>query len=246
MLPMRSALLIGLATLGLAGEPVQPAADPAQAIVAEGAFTYRQRDLDALLLVALRHARSREFAPEGRAPALGAAEEEQIRQALIRALPAREALAAALAALPASVPPAARDAIALDLLAWQAEPNPRATPAAGPSSPPASGPVIVRLPPIRITRQVEGLGQRRLALGIALAFPDGAAAQALEAQAPVVQDAVLGALKDLGPALFGDPDHGLVKQRLGEAVRARIPGFPADALLVPQLETGPADAPAER
>jgi hypothetical protein len=244
---MRTLMLLGIAVYACAGEPAPPAVDPAQSIVAEGAFTYRQRDLDALLLVALRHSRTREFAGDGRTPALGATEEEQIRQALIRALTAREAFIAALAGLPAAVPPAARDAIALDLLAWQAEANPRAAAAvAAPPPPPATGPVIVRLPPIRIARQVEGLGQRRLTLGIALVFPDGAAAQALEAQAPVVQDAVLGALKDLGAELFGDPDHAVVKQRLGEAVRARIPGFPVDALLIPQLETGPADAPTER
>ncbi|MBN8526025.1 MAG: hypothetical protein J0M02_11875, partial [Planctomycetes bacterium] len=119
---MRAIWILMCAAVAWAGEaaptPVQAPAqqpDPIQAVVAEGAFLYRQRDLDALLLVALRHARAREFAADGKATVLSGAETEQIRQALIAALPAREALAAALAALPERVTPAARDAIALDI-----------------------------------------------------------------------------------------------------------------------------------
>lgn len=245
---MRAAPLIAAA---LAAGPLccgdaAPQIDPTQAVVAEGAFLYRQRDLDALLLVALRHARAKELSADGRPTAISNAEAEQIRQAIIAALPAREALAAALAALPERVPPAARDAIALDLLAFQAEANPGAAPAAATPAAVSGGPVLVRLPTFAITRAVEGRGRRQLTLGLALAFADAAAAQAMEAQAPLIQDAVLGALRGMGPDLFLDPDHAEVKARLAAAVQARLPAFPADGLLVPQLETGPADAPAER
>jgi hypothetical protein len=43
-----------------------------------------------------------------------------------------------------------------------------------------------------------------------------------------------------------DPDHATVKSRLTDAIRAKIPAFPNDGLLIPQLESGPADAPADR
>jgi flagellar basal body-associated protein FliL len=224
----------------------EAAPDPAQAVVAEGACIYRQRDLDALLLVAMRHARAKEFAPDGKSVAIGNADADQIRQAIIRALTAREAFAAALAGLPERVPPAARDAIALDLLSYQAEANPRAAPAAGAPPAPSAGPVLVRLPPFTITRAVDGQGRRQLTLGLALAFADAAAAQAMEAQAPIIQDTVLGALRGMGPELFIDPEHAMVKARLTDAIRAKIPGFPVDGLLIPQLETAPADQPAER
>lgn len=248
---MRSCLLLAAAAAGIlpAGEAPPPAPpDPALAIVAEGASIYRQRDLDALMQIALRHARTREFAADGRVPALGRAEEDQLRQALIRACTAREGLLAALAGLPAAIPPRARDALILDLLAYQAEaaPGPTAVPPEAPPVPSAAAPVILRLPPFTATRAVEGLGRRQLTLGIALAFPDQATARGLEAQAPRVQDAILGALRDQGPAVFADPDHAVLKQALTAAVRQAVPGFPADGLLIPQLESGPADAPAER
>lgn len=224
----------------------EAAPDPAQAVVAEGTSVYRQRDLDALLLVAMRHARAKEFAPDGKAVAIGNAEADQIRHAIIRALTAREAFAAALAGLPERVSQAARDAIALDLLAYQAEANPRAAPVAGAPAAPSTGPVLVRLPTFTITRAVDGQGRRQLTLGLALAFADAAAAQAMEAQAPLIQDTVLGALRGMGPELFVDPEHATVKARLSDAIRVKIPAFPADGLLIPQLESGPADQPAER
>jgi flagellar basal body-associated protein FliL len=230
------------------GEAAVPAQgqpqDPAQAVIAEGQAVYRQRDLDALLLVALRHARAREFAADGKPPLISRSDEERIRQVVIQALTAREAFAAVLGALPEQVPPAARDAIALDLLAWKAEPNPAATPPA--AAAPQAGPALVRLPPFTITRAIDGQGRRQLTLGLALAFADAATAQALEARAPLIQDAVLGALRGLGPSIFLDPDHAELKRTLSEAVRAKIPEFPVDGLLIPQLETGPADAPTER
>jgi hypothetical protein len=38
----------------------------------------------------------------------------------------------------------------------------------------------------------------------------------------------------------------VVKATLIAAIRAKVPTFPADGLLIPQLETGPADQAAER
>lgn len=235
-----------LAAGDAAPAPAAPASDPAQAVVAEGACTYRQRDLDALLLVALRHARAKEFSADGKAVVIGNGEADQIRQTIIQAMTAREAFAAALAGLPERVAPAARDAIALDLLAYQAEANPRAAPAAGAPAVVRAGPVLVRLPPFTITRAIDGQGRRQLTLGLALAFADAATAQAMEAQAPLIQDIVLGALRGMGPELFVDPEHAQVKARLTDAIRSKLPTFPADGLLIPQLETAPADAPAER
>lgn len=232
------------AVLAGAEEPSPIGQDPAQAVVAEGRSIYRQRDLDALLLVALRHARTRDFSPDAKAPLITRSDEERIRQVVIRALTAREAFAEALAALPEQVAPAARDAIALDLLAWKGEPNPAA--AESPSIPQLAGPALVRLPPFTITRAIDGHGRRQLTLGLALSFADAATARALEERAPLIQDAVLTALRGMGTGIFLDPDHGELKLKLTEAVRARIAGFPADGLLIPQLETGPADAPAER
>ncbi len=239
------ALLAPALAAGDPPAPPVPASDPALSVVAEGQSIYRQRDLDTLLLVALRHARTREFAPDGKAPMISKADEERIRQVVIQALTAREAFAAALAGLPAQLPQAARDAIALDLLAWQAEPNPAAAPAA-PAAGALAGPALVRLPPFTITRTIEGQGRRQLTLGLALAFPDAATAQAQEARAPLIQDAVLTALRAMGPGIFLDPDHAQMKRLLSEAVRAKIPELPADGLLIPQLETAPADAPVER
>jgi flagellar basal body-associated protein FliL len=237
-------LLLALVCASLCAAEPAPSADPTQAIVAEGSGLYRQRDLDALLLVAMRHVRSRALVADGRSVPVSSADEDQVRRVLIEALVAREALVAALAQLPTRVSPAARDAIAVDLLAFQAEPNPRTVQPA--ASAPGPGPVLVRLPPCTVTKLIEGQGRRQLTLGLALAFSDAAAAQQMEAQAPLIQDAVLGALRAAGPEAFIDPDHAQLKSRLGDAIRARIPAFPADGLLIPQLESGPADQPVER
>ena len=241
---MRPWLICALVASAVAGEaaPQPTPADPTAAVVAEGAWIYRQRDLDAMLLVAMRHARTREFAAEGRLPAYGPADEDRVRQVLIRAFTAREALLTVLADLPEQIPAAAREALVLDLLAYRAEP---VGPAGGP--PPASqGVTLVRLPPFVITRAVEGLGRRQLTVGLALAFNDATQAKAMEAQAPVIQDAVLGALRALPGPAFSEPDHMAVKRLLSEALRARIPGFPVEGLLIPQLEAGPADVAPER
>ncbi len=255
---MRLLMLLPLLAGGLliAGEavavPAAPAGsaiapDPSLSVVAEGASIYRQRDLDALLMVSMRHARNRLFAPDGKSATLSSADETQMRQVLIQAFTARESLIAALAGLPASVSPTARDAIVHDLLAYRAEPNPRApAPGAAPAALAAAGPVLVRLPPATITRLVEGSGRRQLTIALALAFPDATAAKAMEPQAPVIQDAVLTTLRGMGPSIFLDPDHVAVKDALVAAIRAKVPAFPQDGLLIPQLETGPADQSTDR
>jgi flagellar basal body-associated protein FliL len=229
-----------LTTLLWAGDA---APDPSAAIVAEGACIYRQRDLDALVLVALRQARERSFAPDGKSPLLTKTDEDRIRQVLIRALVAREALQAALAGLPAQIPPRARDAIILDLLAYQAEPAAKApaSPAEAVPAAAVAGPVLVRLPPLTLARAIAGKGRRQLTLALALAFADATQAKALEAQAPLIQDAILGCLNRLPEAEFTEPDFAKLKTSLGEAIRARVAAFPIEGLLIAQLDAGAAD-----
>jgi flagellar basal body-associated protein FliL len=232
-------------TLALSAPAVEPAPDPTTAVVAQGVCIYRQRDLDALVLVSLRHAREKAFAADGRSPLVTRADEDRIRQVLIRALTAREALAACLAELPGQVPPRAREAIALDLLAYQAETAPPPVAAAGtpaaPAPPPVAGPVLIRLPPLTLTRAIAGKGRRQLTLGMALAFPDAGRAKALESQAPLIQDAILGCLHGLPEADFAEPDFARLKEALATAIRAKAPAFPVDGLLIAQLDAGAAD-----
>jgi flagellar basal body-associated protein FliL len=191
---------------------------------------YRQRDVDALMLVAQRHAKVR----------FGGADEERLRTAIIRLLIAREDFADAAAALPPAVAGPARDQLLLDILAYQAPASGRApAPATAPvalSAAAPAGPVLVRLPPLALTRDLPQLGRRTLTLAMALRFPDTALAQALEDQAPLLQDALLTAVQQLDPALFAQPDQQRIKDVLTAAARARVPTFPADGLLVMQME----------
>ena len=115
-----------------------------------------------------------------------------------------------------------------------------------PATQQVSGPVIVRLPPFTISRTIAGSGRRQLTIGLAVAFADAAQAKAIEAQAPLMQDAVLGSMRGVDPSMFVDPDQAELKRRLTDAIRAKIPAFPADGLLVPQLEAGLADAAPDR
>jgi hypothetical protein len=247
-------------------------------VVAEGRFIYRQRDLDALVLIAARHAKNK----------LPKADEERLRQALIRCLTAREPLIDMLAGLPPSIQGNARAALILDLIDYTAEPAlppptpppgnvppPPATtappvanappvttapptakappaaavppPASGATAPAAAGkePVLVRLPVITRTRTIEGLGKRQLSLTLALYFRDPVLAQSLEAKAPLIQDAILGFLQTLPPPQFAEPDQLALKEGLTKAVIAKVPEFPADGILIPQLEAG-AGEPAVR
>lgn len=227
-----------------AAAPAPPAPDPTSAVVAEGAYTYRQRDLDSFVLIAARHARKK----------LSPAEEDQLRQSLIRALTAREAFLDALASLPPALSGGARDALALDLLDYQAERAPQQpiTPSsaraddADPAAPTAgdAGPVLVRLPNLTMTRSLADVGKRQLVLGIALFFSDADLSRKLENRAPLVQDAILGHLNALPDRDFAEPNQLTLKEGLIAAVKSKVPEFPADGILIPQLEVTAPDAPA--
>jgi len=253
----RCAGLLALVMLGAAEDaapaPASPAGasasvtrvspDPTSAVVAEGVYLYRQRDLDALMLIAARHARQK----------LGQADEDQLRQALIQALTAREALVASLAGLPTAISGKARDALVLDLLDYQADRAPLKplTPSAGPvgdanATTPASndaGPVLVRLPNLTMTRTLAGIGKRQLVLGIALYFSDAAVGKMLENRAPLVQDAILGHLNALPDRDFAEPNQLTLKEGLIAAVKSKVPEFPADGILIPQVDVTIPDAP---
>jgi flagellar basal body-associated protein FliL len=228
---------------------VPPRIDPTAAVVAEGRFIYRQRDLDALMQIAQRHAKGR----------LGKNDEERLRQVLLHAMIAREGLVEALAALPLSGK--AREDFALDLLDYQAEPStrsaaPAAAPATGekagsdkPAAPVAApaptadaGPVLVRLPPLTLVRTLDGLGKRQLTLGIALNLQTPTLAKSLEAKAPLIQDAILTFVQRLPAAQFAEPDQVALKDGLTKAVIGKVPEFPVDGILIPQLDAGLPDA----
>jgi flagellar basal body-associated protein FliL len=236
-------------------ETPRPAAalDPTAAVVAEGRYTYHQRDLDALMQIAQRHARGK----------LGKADEEVLRQALLAGLTAREPLLEAIAMLPPAMTSHAREQLVLDLLAYQAEPAKLAAPpseagatapapadaakpAAAPAAAPADGPVLIRLPPLTLNRTVEGAGKRQLVLGLALFFKDPALAKSLEAKAPLIQDAIIGYVQKLPSAQFVEPDQALLKSGLAKAVIAKVPEFPGDGILIPQLDATAGDGEAPK
>lgn len=217
--------------------------DPTAAIVAEGKYVYRQRDIDALVLIAMRHAKAKLAKPE----------EERLREALTTALLAREPLMDALSGLPGGFSGPEREALVLDLLDYQAEPAkaptapPPASTPADPSSPTpatatpppadATGPLLIRLPPLNLTRSLPGLGKRHLNLSIALFFRDPALAQKLQDRAPLVQDAILSHVQALPPAQFVEPNQLTLKDGITAAILAKVPEFPPDAVLIPQMDT---------
>lgn len=219
--------------------------DPTAAVVAEARYVYRQRDLDALLTIALRHAKGK----------VAKVDEERLRQTLLMALTAREPLMQVFATLPPSYPAKGRDALLLDLLDYQAEPaKPPAppppgtpatatpTPEAGAPTATASGPILVRLPPLTVTRSLDNIGKRSLTISLALVFNDPALSKAMEGKAPIIQDAILGFAHSLTPAQIAEPDQLALKAGFAKAIAAKVPGFPADGVLIPQLDTG--DGPA--
>jgi len=214
-----------------APKPVMP--DPTAAVVAEGRFIYRQRDLDALVLIAQRYSKQK----------LSRLEEDQLRQIVIAALIARETTLAALDHLPAALSGKARDQFTLDLLNYQAEKAPikalvPTDPAPNPAAPApvVSGPVLVRLPDLVLSRQIEGVGKRQLTLGLALSFADAAQNKAFEAKAAILQDAVLGYMHGIPGSESADPNQNTLKSGLTKAIQAKLPDFPGDAILIPQLE----------
>lgn len=231
--------------------------DPTAAIVAEGRYVYRQRDVDALMLIAARHAKTR----------FGKAEEDRIRETLIAALLAREPLIDALAALPSAFSGPEREALLLDLLDYQAEPakplpapatgDPAAAPsttsvpvapgaAAATSATPGTGPLLVRLPSLTVTRTLPGVGKRQLSLTIALFFRDQAQAQKLQDRAPLVQDAILSHVQALSPAQFVEPNQLTLKDGITAAIIAKVPDFPPDAVLIPEMDASAADGEAAK
>lgn len=236
-----SLLLAALASAAepAATEPKPAAPDPTAAVVAEGRFLYRQRDLDALVLIAQRYTKQK----------LSRLEEDQLRQTLIAALPARESLFTTLDRLPAALSGKARDQFILDLIDYQAEKAPPkplvpGEPAPAPSAvpAPAGGPVLVRLPDLVLARQIEGIGRRQLSLGLALNFTDAAQNKAFEAKAAILQDAILGYLHGLPGAEFAEPNQVALKAGLTKAIQAKLPEFPVDAVLIPQLDVTVPDA----
>ena len=228
-----SLLLPLLAATALSAGEAPPATaaaaiDPTAAIVAQGRFLYRQRDVDALVAIARRHA----------GKAWSGTDEGAAGAAIAGALRAREDFLAAIAALPPALRGRARDALILDLLAYEADPAPTVagtgpTPAA--VVPAVSGPVLVRLPQPTV-RRVLGGRPRTLAVGVALAFASESAAKALEAQAPVLQDALLAAVHALPDAQFTQPDHTAVKTAIDQALRLKVPALPAGSVLLAALE----------
>lgn len=237
---MRCLLLVVVAALAVAGEPNRGGGgaviDPTEPVVATGRYVYRQKDLDAFLLIAQRHAGKR-FAGD---------DLERLRSALIRMLVDREALAESKELLPASMSAKARDQLVLDLMDYQgheAAPDGRDR-VQGMRLPPTvvidAGPILIRLPPLSQTRKL-GTGRRQLTLGLALYFTDQALAKRMEAKAPVLQDAILAQVQLLADDQFVEPNQTYLKQVLTKAIIAKVPDFPADGLLIPQLESGTAE-----
>ena len=226
-----TALLSASEPAAEAPKPAMP--DPTAAVVAEGQYIYRQRDLDALVLIAQRYSKQK----------LSRLEEDQLRQTLIATLLARETTLAALDRLPAALSGKARDQFTLDLLNYQAEKSPvkalvpsEPAPNAAAPAPAVAGPVLVRLPDLVLNRQIEGLGKRQLTLGLALSFADAAQNKTFEPKAAILQDAILGYMHALPGAEFADPNQNTLKAGLTKAIQAKLPDFPGDAVLIPQLD----------
>jgi hypothetical protein len=227
--------------------PAPVATDPSATVVARGHQLYRQRDLDALVLIANRYHHGG-FPP---------ADEDQLRHALTRILVARESLLESLESLPVELSHGKiGDAYLLDLLDYQADLNPtpgaRAQVAAPEPAAVASvdGPVLIALPPLALVRTIDGVGKRQLSIQIALRFADQATSRRYEPQAAVIRDAILGYMDGVSSDFYLEPKQGQLKQGLVAAITSQIPGFPANAVLIPQLDaslassdTAPAASP---
>lgn len=227
--------------------------DPTAAIVAEGKYVYRQRDLDALRLIAVRHGKTR----------LSQIEDQNLREVLTNALLAREPFLDALSTLPSGFSGPERSALILDLLDYQAEPTkvpvvtneaPAAesttTGSVGIAAAAAAtaavktsegGPMLIRLPALHLTRSLPGVGKRQLNLTIALFFRDPALAQKLQTRAPLVQDAILSHVQGLNAAQFTEPNQLTLKDGITAAIIAKIPEFPPDAVLIPEMDASAGD-----
>jgi flagellar basal body-associated protein FliL len=225
---------------------VQP--DPTAAIVAEGHYIYRQRDVDAFVQIASRHAKIR----------FSKTDEENLRQAIIGLLIAREPLQDAITHLPPSLSGANRDLFVLDVLDYEGElskaataPPPSAntapaatqnsttTPGSAPTTPApdAQGSMLIRLPALHLTRTLPALGKRHLTMTIALFFHHREQADKLQDRAPVIQDAILSYVQGIPPALFAEPNQLVLKEGITAAIIAKVPEFPVDAVLIPEMDT---------
>jgi len=216
--------------------------DPTAAVVAQGNQIYRQRDLDALIAIAQRYAKNK----------LDQNSCDALRQTLVRILVAREAFNAGVAEFPPALNGKARDAFVLDLLDYQAEAVP-ATAAAPVTAAPApvaaqtgapAATVIVNLPPMTLSRTIDKVGRRQLVIGLSLLFPDAATAKSFEGRAALIRDCLLGCAQQLAPTQFVDPDQGMLKTAFVKAIQTKIPEFPNDSVLIPQLDAGPVETAA--
>ncbi len=217
----------------LESKPTESRPDPTAVVVVEGAQIFRQRDIDALILISQRHAKGK----------LGGADLERMRSVIVRALAAREKLLVVLADLPTSLTAKAREGLILDLLDYQGEINPKLRKAAlDPviyEAPAPAGPLMVRLPPLPLYRMIAG-NRRQLTVGLALYFANPAIGKRMEDQSPLIQDAILAQLQRLSDAEFLEPSHASLKQGLAKAIIAKVPGFPSDGVLITQLDPGDA------
>jgi flagellar basal body-associated protein FliL len=230
--------------------------DPTAAIVAEGKYIYRQRDVDALVLIATRHAKLK----------FSKSDEEALRQTIVNLLIAREPLKETMAGLPVAFTSTARDMFIGDVLAYEAELSPinNAPPAAQQNTQPNPSPntavmtsptnstpkssenttssanpsssLLIRLPPLRVTRTLPALGKRSLSLTIALFFTERAAADKLQDRAPLIQDAILSYIQTLPPAQFAEPNQLTLKDGISAAIIAKVPEFPSNAVLIPEMD----------
>jgi hypothetical protein len=224
--------------------------DPTAAIVAEGRYIYRQRDVDALVQIASRHTKLR----------FSKTEEEVLRQAIIGMLISREPLQDAIAHLPPGFSGANRDLFVLDVLDFEGEPSKAVappstptdstTPSTAPSSAPpntagtvtaptpeAQGSLLIRLPALHLSRTLPALGKRHLSMTIALFFHNREQAAKLQERAPVIQDAILSYVQGLSPAQFAEPNQLVLKDGITAAIIAKVPDFPLDAVLIPEMDT---------
>ena len=121
--------------------------------------------------------------------------------------------------------------------------NVRATGTGEPAAPPsANGPLLIRLPPLVLVRTLPGAGKRQLSLTIALFFRDPVQSQKLQDRAALVQDAILSYVQALSPAQFVEPNQLTLKDGITAAIIAKVPDFPPDAVLIPEMEAGVPDA----
>lgn len=169
-----------------ATRPLPP--DPSSQVIAEGHYRYRQRDVDALTLVARRHL-GRPFIDQ---------EEKRTRTAIAQLLVAREALLAARTKLPASLTASQRDRLLLDILDYDAE----AIDDAVADIPAVAAAIdhdelqLSTIPTINLRRDIDGTAWQ-LAIDISLL-----ATRPAGDLTPLIQDALLTHLHELDTTAF--------------------------------------------